>query len=83
MTSTTNAHRVCIDRIEDGVAVLLFGEAEEVLVPTRMLPAGASEGDWLLLRLTSDSEETEARRRSVEERRRRLGRDDDGGDLNL
>ncbi len=83
MPATTDEHHVFIDRLEDEVAVLVVDEAEELLVPRRLLPADAGEGDWLRLRLMVDADETEARRRAVEERRRRLGADDDGGDLDL
>ncbi|MFW5878450.1 MAG: DUF3006 domain-containing protein [Myxococcota bacterium] len=83
MQGEPQGSRVFIDRLEDDVAVVIVGEAEEVLLPRHLLPPGAVEGDWLTLRLTIDARETQERRRSVEERRSRLGSTDDGGDLDL
>lgn len=83
MSPARDDHKVFIDRIEEDVAVLLISDDEEILLPRRLLPSEASEGDWLALRLTVDADETEARRRSVEQHRRRLGAADDGGDLDL
>lgn len=52
-----------LDRIEDGVAVLLVGPGEvELAVPSAVLPSGAREGDWFRVGLTPDAELTEARR---------------------
>lgn len=74
---------VFVDRVEDGVAVVVVDEDREVILPRGLLPSGTVEGDWLLLRLTRDPEETEARRRRVADRRGRLGATDDGGDFDL
>jgi hypothetical protein len=75
--------RVFVDRLEDGVAVVVVDEDREVILPRHVLPADAIEGTWLILRLTVDTQETEDRRRAVADRRRRLGATDDGGDFEL
>ena len=76
-----NGDRGVIDRIEDGVAVVLAGDDEqEFLVPVRDLPAGAGPGDWLaiivengrLRALSIDRELTARRRALVQEQRDRL-----------
>ena len=37
-----------VDRISDGIAVLLFGEKEyQVNLPVEFLPEGTREGHWL------------------------------------
>lgn len=78
-----NGDRGVIDRIENGVAVVLVGDnAEEFLVPVRDLPPGAAPGDWLAiivengrLRALSIDQELTARRRSlVQEQRDKLKR---------
>jgi len=75
--------RGVIDRIEDGVAVVLSGkDEEEFLVPVRDLPSGAVPGDWLaiivengrLRALSVDRELTARRRALVQEQRDRLKR---------
>ncbi|MDD2993838.1 MAG: hypothetical protein PWQ08_710 [Clostridiales bacterium] len=35
-----------IDRIEDGVAVLLSEDGQAVSLPAELLPDGTGEGDW-------------------------------------
>lgn len=50
-----------LDRVEDGVAVLLVGPEEvEVTLPAGLLPAGAREGDWFRF-LVPDADLTVAR----------------------
>lgn len=80
--------RAVVDRIVDGVAVLLVGPDEhEHELPAADLPAGAGEGAWLLvtgagagLRVVGVDEpgETEHRART-EQRMARLRRDRGGG----
>jgi hypothetical protein len=74
---------VFLDRIEDGTAVLVFDDDDARELPVHALPAGAREGDWLVLTLTVDPALTRARRDEALALRRRLGQDDDGGDLSL
>lgn len=62
--------RVYLDRIEDGIAVLLCGEEPvyEWHLPPAFLPEGAQEGEWLECRLTRDvqtTQETKARNASL------------------
>ncbi|HZP83436.1 MAG TPA: DUF3006 domain-containing protein [Chthonomonadaceae bacterium] len=62
--------RVYLDRIEDGIAVLLCGEEPvyEWPLPQAFLPDGAREGEWLECRLTRDvqtTQETKARNASL------------------
>ena len=73
---------VRIDRIEEGIAVLVYRGAPFEL-PAELLPEGAREGDALELSLAKDEEATRAARAAVTEKRARLARDDDGGDFSL
>lgn len=66
--------KAAIDRIDEGIAVLLLGEAEqELYVPLAQLPPGAKAGDWLrvtvvsgqLQRAEPDLEETRRRRERI------------------
>jgi hypothetical protein len=51
--------KAVIDRIEGDLAVLLVGERQEMLnVPLYMLPEGATEGSWLIIRFSLDEEAT-------------------------
>ena len=52
--------RVTIDRIEEGVAVLLLDDepASRFTLPLSRLPSGSREGDVLTLLLERDEEET-------------------------
>ncbi len=72
-----------IDRIENGIAVVLIGEAErQVNVPRKQLPKGAREGHWLkvemagdqIIRIELDPEATAAARKRIEEKLDRLRR---------
>ena len=72
--------RAVIDRVEEGLAILLIGADEkELLVPLRDLPEGAGPGVWLRVtvegeRLThaeADSETTHIRKSRI---RRTLNR---------
>ncbi len=70
---------VVLDRIEDGVAVLLVGPDEvEVTVPAALLPTGAQDGDWFRW-LVPDPELSERRRADVATRLERIRRDRRGG----
>ena len=47
-----NTERACVDRIDEGLAVLLVGGDErEMVVPLSALPADAVAGDWLLIEI--------------------------------
>ncbi|MBI3953966.1 MAG: DUF3006 domain-containing protein [Chloroflexi bacterium] len=82
--------RACIDRIDEGLAVLLVGDDErELVVPLSALPPGAQAGDWLqveleggrLVQATLDKQETARRRRRIQGKLDRLlgrGRDRSG-----
>ncbi len=49
--------KAVIDRIVDGVAVMLLGEDEhKVEIPVALLPEGAREGSWLKVSLELDQE---------------------------
>jgi hypothetical protein len=72
-----------IDRIENGIAVVLIGEAErQVNVPREQLPKGAREGAWLkvemaadqIVRIELDREATEAARKRIAEKLEKLRR---------
>ena len=55
---TEHINALCtVDRIENGVAVLSTESKEEVIVPQRLLPAGAHEGDVFMIRLQKKEEE--------------------------
>lgn len=42
--------RGVIDRVEDGVAVILLEEGGRAYIPTGRLPDGAGPGTWLTVR---------------------------------
>ena len=57
-----------IDRIEEGVAVLISEEGKAERLPLAALPAGAREGDWGRLAdgvFLPDAIETEKRRTEI------------------
>lgn len=73
------ADAAVLDRIEDGVAVLLVGPGEvEVELPVALLPAGARDGDWFRL-LVPDAELTARRRTELGARLEAIRRDRRGG----
>ena len=59
--------RGVIDRIEDGTAVVMFGDDEDksVDLPAALLPAGASDGDHLNINITLDAESRKKTEESV------------------
>lgn len=88
MPGDPDVRRAVVDRVADGVAVLLVGPDEkEHRTPAEALPAGAGEGAWLLvagagsaLRIVGrDPGGEAARRRDVSERMARVRRDRRGG----
>lgn len=68
-----------LDRVEDGIAVLLVGPDEvEVELPAALLPEDARDGDWFRL-LVPDPTLTAARRAGLEARMDRIRRTRRGG----
>jgi len=59
--------RVTIDRIEEGIAVLLVRDEEKIKinVPLTLLPEGSKEGDILDIAITRDVQETDAAKERV------------------
>ena len=59
--------KVTIDRIEEGIAVLLVRDEEKIKinVPLILLPVGSKEGDILDIAITRDVQETEAAKERV------------------
>lgn len=83
MTDAPDVHRAVVDRVVDGVAVLLVEPDErEHHLPADGLPDGAGEGAWLLVAgsgpdlhvVGRDVEGEEARRADAEGRIARLRR---------
>jgi hypothetical protein len=73
--------RAAIDRVEEGMAVLLVGEEErEVLAPMEEMPEGSRPGMWLRVTVEGervrdaeiDLETTRARERRIREKLDRL-----------
>ena len=54
--------KATIDRIEEGIAVLISAEEEQVCmtVPVLLLPPGAKEGDAVSIAIDRDEEATAA-----------------------
>ncbi len=51
-----------VDRISDGIAVLLFGEEEsQINLPVELLPEGTREGHWLDMEFRINEKLTEER----------------------
>jgi len=74
-------HRAVVDRIVEGLAVVLVGEREtEHHVPVSTLPQGARAGSWLRVTLGNgvitgmslDDEETETSRSRIADKMKRL-----------
>jgi len=59
--------KVTIDRIEEGIAVLLVRDEEKIKinVPLTLLPVGSKEGDILDVAIIRDLRETEAAKERV------------------
>lgn len=74
MAEDESAFRVSLDRVEEGLAVLLLREDESIrfTLPRSLLPSGAREGDILEVAIRRDVAETEEARRRVAERIARL-----------
>ena len=70
--------RVSLDRIEEGLAVLLLRDDESVrfTLPRALLPRNAREGDILEIAIRRDVAATDEARRRVAERIERMRRRD-------
>ncbi|HPN62107.1 MAG TPA: DUF3006 domain-containing protein [Candidatus Fermentibacter daniensis] len=63
---------VTLDRIENGVAVLLLDDGQRLLVPAGIIPPGCPDGTVLRMTFERDDRETEARMARVRALRERL-----------
>jgi len=63
---------VSLDRVEEGIAVLLLREGHIWLLPDKYLPEGSREGDVFDVILTKNSEETEKLAGSIHNLQQRL-----------
>jgi hypothetical protein len=86
VTSPLPPNRAVLDRIVDGrVAVLLVGDDQtELRVPTDVMPADATEGDWLIIDSRGrpaavDTALTTERRKAARSRLERIRRRQTGG----
>ena len=60
--------KAVVDRISDGIAVLLFGKDEyQVSLPVDFLPENIREGDWMDVDFRINKELTEERYRKSRE----------------
>lgn len=68
--------RAVIDRIEEEMAVLSVGDEAEhsIDVPAALLPAGASDGDHLQIRITLDEEARASAEQRIKEMQERLSK---------
>lgn len=59
--------KVTLDRIEEGIAVLLVRDEEKIKinVPLSLLPEGSKEGDILDIAISRDVQEAEAAKERV------------------
>ena len=59
--------KVTLDRIEEGIAVLLVRDEEKIKIkiPFTLLPDGSKEGDILDIAITRDVKESEAAKERV------------------
>lgn len=56
--SDQSVFHVSLDRIEEGIAVLMTRDGHTWLLPGELLPEGSSEGDVLRVTMGVDVEET-------------------------
>ena len=68
--------RATIDRIEDGIAVLILhgGSHKPVAIPSVLLPDGCREGDIVTITLERDPLETQMERDEIEKQIRRINK---------
>lgn len=63
---------VTLDKIEEGIAVLLTDDGRRLLIPAAHIPGGCPDGTVLRVAFERDDPETEARMARVRARRERL-----------
>lgn len=63
---------VTLDRVEEGIAVLVSDDGQRLLVRAALLPPDIREGHVMSLRLEPEPEETSARLERASDLRRRL-----------
>ena len=63
---------VSLDRIGEGIAVILTRESYRWLLPVEQLPEGSTEGDILRVAFRRDPEETAATASRISDLQRRL-----------
>ena len=64
--------RVSLDRIEEGIAVLLTRDSCRWLLPAMYLPEGTVEGDILRVSFERDQAETELQKERIRDLQQRL-----------
>ncbi len=58
--------KAVIDRFEENLAVVLFGDEEiKVDIPKKLLPKGAKEGSWLKVSIDLDKEGTKKQEEKI------------------
>ena len=79
MSNSNEPIRAFVDRIESGVAVILFSDGSGVQfdLPLEYMPPGTEAGDHLLITFQLDPESREETLRSIAELKRRLTEDSD------
>lgn len=70
--SDQSIFHVSLDRIEEGVAVLMTRDGHTWFLPGELLPEGASEGDVLRVTMGVDPEETARLAGSIRDLQARL-----------
>jgi DUF3006 family protein len=79
MSNSNEPIRAFVDRIESGVAVILFSDGSGVQfdLPLEYMPPGTEAGDHLLITFQLDPESREETLRSIGELKKRLTKDSD------
>jgi len=79
MSNSNEPIRAFVDRIESGVAVILFsdGSGVQFALPLEYLPPGTEAGDHLLITFQLDPESREETLRSIAELKKRMTKDSD------
>lgn len=62
-----NISQVELDRFEEDKAVLFAESGEEIIMPKKILPTDAREGDSLNITISTDSAETDRREKKARE----------------
>ena len=79
MPNSNEPIKAFVDRIESGVAVILFSDGSGIQfdLPLEYLPPGTEAGDHLLITFQLDPESREETLRSIVELKKRLTKDSD------